>query len=429
MRARSRPDTSRSPIAISELEHLFRRTRERTLELVAPLSAEDMVVQSMEDASPAKWHLAHTTWFFEQFVLRPYHAGYRVFDERFLHLFNSYYVQAGTRHARPLRGLLTRPPVDEVIRYRSAVDEEVAALLAGLDGDEAQEIARLVEIGCHHEMQHQELLLTDLLHALSFNPLQPAYRAPAPIAVSAAAGDNDWHELAGGILAIGYDGDGFSFDNEHPRHEVLLQPYRLAGRLVTGGEWIPFIEAGGYRDPTLWLSDGFATVTAESWQAPLYWERRDGEWWTFGLRGAQLVDHDAPVTHISYYEADAFARWAGKRLPTEAEWENAARDLPIDGHFVEAGYFRPRPTAAPSGLRQLYGECWQWTQSAYAPHPGFRPAAGAIGEYNGKFMVNQWTLKGASCATPRDQARPSYRNFFYPHQRWQFTGLRLAEDL
>ncbi len=414
-----------------EVAALFEATRARSLALVEGLGAEDMVVQSMEDASPAKWHLAHTTWFFEQFVLMPFVEGYSCHDERFLHCFNSYYAQAGTRHARPLRGLLTRPTAGEVIAYRHAVDAAVSALLDDAEGARREEIDRRVELGCHHEMQHQELLLTDLLHALSFSPLHPAYRAPEPLPVEPAAEEPmGWIAFEGGLAEIGHRGGGFSFDNENPRHEVLVRPFRLASRLVTNREWQAFMGDGGYRTETLWLSDGWATVQREGWTAPLYWQERDGEAWSFSLRGLQPVDPEAPVTHVSYYEADAFARWAGRRLPDEAEWETAARATPAgpDGHYLEGGYFRPRPARRGEGLAQMLGEVWQWTRSAYGPYPGFRPPEGAIGEYNGKFMVNQWVLRGASCATPRAGARVSYRNFFHPDKRWQFSGLRLAED-
>jgi len=414
--AAARPATD-----IEALADLYRRTRARTLELVEGLSPEDMTVQSMEDASPAKWHLAHTTWFFEQFILRPLGDGYVSPDERFAYLFNSYYVQAGPRYRRDRRGLVTRPGVAEVLEYRHAVDAAMQALIAAGRAPE-----ELLVLGCHHEMQHQELLLTDLLHALSFNPLHPVYRAPAP-AASEAARPQVWRRFAGGIVEIGHAGGGFAFDCETPRHRTLLHPFRLAERPVTAGEWIAFIDDGGYRTPTLWLSDGWATVEREHWQAPLYWCREDGAWFAFGLRGAQPVDPEAAVAHVSYYEADAFARWAGKRLPTEAEWEHAAAATPIAGNFLESGRLRPA-RAAGGGPTQLWGDVWEWTASAYLPYPGFRPAAGAVGEYNGKFMANQFVLRGGSCLTPIEQMRTSYRNFFYPHQRWQMTGLRLAED-
>jgi ergothioneine biosynthesis protein EgtB len=399
---------------------LFERTRGRSRDLVRDLRPEDMVVQSMEDASPTKWHLAHTSWFFEQFVLRPNLPGYRSPDDRFAFLFNSYYVQAGPRHTRSRRGLITRPGVAEVMAFREHVD---AAMLRLLESDPPPEVIETTVLGCHHEMQHQELLVTDLLHALSFNPLLPAIRAPEPMPVASEA-LLGWTDRAGGVFEIGHGGDGFAFDCEGPRHEVLLRPYRLATRPVSNREWIAFMEDGGYRRATLWLSDGWATVEREGWDSPLYWWRQDDAWWTFTARGAQPVNLDAPVAHVSYYEADAFARWAGKRLPTEAEWEVAVADQPIAGNFMETGALRPLPSDGPA----LWGDVWEWTQSPFSPYPGFRPAEGAIGEYNGKFMVNQFVLRGGACTTPRDQMRPSYRNFFYPHQRWQMTGLRLAED-
>ena len=406
---------------------LFVDTRARTEQLASRLSPEDMVVQSMTDASPAKWHLGHTTWFFETFVLQPFERGFQRHDDRFPHIFNSYYAQAGTRHARHARGMLTRPAAAEVRAYRAAIETRVTRLLESAGESERPEIARRVELGCHHEMQHQELLLTDILHAFSCNPLEPAYLAPAPIAVGTHEGGQDWHAFDGGLVSIGTE-EGFHFDNEGPRHTALVHPFRIAGRLVTAGEWVAFIEDGGYRTEALWLSDGWATVQAQGWDAPMYWRYADGAWWTFSLRGAQLVDLAAPVHHVSYYEAEAFALWAGKRLPSEAEWEVASSGMADDGHYLDGGYFRPRPTDANDGLRQMMGEVWQWTASPYGPYPGYRAGPGALGEYNGKFMVNQIVLRGASCATPRDHTRLTYRNFFHPHLRWQFAGLRLAED-
>jgi ergothioneine biosynthesis protein EgtB len=384
---------------------LFRRVRGETERRAAPLSPEDQVVQSMPDASPTKWHRAHTTWFFEQFVLRPHLSGYEVFDERFPFLFNSYYVAAGPRHERPKRGLLTRPTCEEVAAYRAHVDAAMSRLIASADAAAARTVLPLVEIGLHHEQQHQELMLTDILHAFSQNPLTPAYdvgwAAPAP--VSSVGGTAP---LRGGIYPIGHDGEGFSFDNEAPRHEVLLQDARIGRGLVTNGEWLAFMDGGGYTESALWLSDGFAAAQAEAWRAPGHWREVEGEWRQMTLAGLEAVDPDAPVTHVSYYEADAFARWCGKQLPSEAEWEVAAREGVLDDAF---------------------GIVWQWTRSAYAPYPGYRPEPGALGEYNGKFMVNQIVLRGSSLATPDGHARASYRNFFYPHQRWQFTGVRLVE--
>jgi dimethylhistidine N-methyltransferase len=398
----------------------FREVRAATEALAAPLSAEDQNLQSMADASPVKWHRAHTTWFFETFVLSKL-AGYRPFHPAYAYLFNSYYDAVGARHARPHRGLLSRPSVDEIAAYRRHVDDAMFDLLAGgADPD----TAALVELGLNHEEQHQELLLTDLLHAFAQNPLQPAYSAfRAALCSNAAALQFD--RFDGGVIEIGHAGESFAFDNEGPRHELLLQPFALASRLVTNGEWVEFMAAGGYRDPQHWLSDGWQCSASNGWTAPLYWEERDGQWQTMTLAGLQPLDSDAPVTHISFYEADAFARWRGKRLPTEAEWEHAAGTYNSrEGNFREAGFLRP----VASDSSQMFGDAWEWTASAYAAYPGYRAPSGAVGEYNGKFMVNQMVLRGGSCVTPRGHVRASYRNFFYPHQRWQFSGLRLAED-
>ncbi len=380
----------------------YAEVRGRTEALAAPLSAEDQQVQSMPDASPTKWHRAHTTWFFETFLLLPFLPGYREFRPGYGFLFNSYYVQAGPRHARPRRGMLTRPSAAEVAAYRAHVDAAMARLLA----DPPDAVLPLVELGLQHEQQHQELLLTDILHALAQNPLLPAYdtdwQEPVP-----AAGATAWLEGPAGLVEIGHAGPGFAFDNESPRHKVFLASWRIADRLVRNAEWLEFIREGGYRDPTLWMSDGWAAREAAGWGAPLHWQEHDGAWWQFTLAGLRPLDPAAPVRHVSWYEADAFARWAGRRLPTEQEWE-AAASLP--------------------GLREATAIAWQWTESAYRPYPGFRPVAGAVGEYNGKFMVNQMVLRGGSLATPPGHARPGYRNFFPPDARWQFTGLRLAED-
>ncbi len=406
-----------------DAQALFRATRARSRELVADLAPEDMVVQSMEDASPTKWHLAHTSWFFEQFILRERVPGYASPDDRFAFLFNSYYVQAGPRHARSQRGLITRPTVAEVMAYRAHVEAAMERLLD--EGD--PEVAELATLGCHHEMQHQELLLTDLLHALSFNPLMPAIRPPEPRALS----DDqplDWINFDGGIREIGHAGPSFAYDCEGPRHEVLLRPYALASRPVTNADWIAFIEDGGYADARHWLMEGFAKAQAQGWDAPLYWWKQDDEWWSFTARGPQPVNPHAPVVHVSFYEAEAFARWAGARLPSEAEWEVAAQGSEIAGNFMDEGALRPLPGRAGAGLRQMHGDVWEWTRSSFDPYPGFRPPEGAIGEYNGKFMVNQYVLRGGSCATPQAQMRHSYRNFFHPDRRWQMSGLRLAKD-
>jgi ergothioneine biosynthesis protein EgtB len=383
--------------------HAFRNVRAETERRAAPLSAEDQTVQSMPDASPTKWHRAHTTWFFEQFLLARHLAGYRAFDESFGYLFNSYYVAAGPRHARPMRGLITRPDCQAVTAYRAHVDAAVAGLLADAKDSDLSAIVRVLEIGLHHEQQHQELILTDILHAFSANPVSPVYDPAWPARKIRC---NGFAELPGGIHSIGFTGDGYCFDNEQPVHRVFLQLARIARVPVSNKEWLEFMDDGGYTTPSLWLSDGWTNVEAQGWCAPGYWRRIDGEWFSMTLGGLRRVDPDGPVMHVSYYEADAFARWARKHLPSEAEWEVAAR----------AGL-----------IEDAFGVAWQWTRSGYLPYPGYRAAEDALGEYNGKFMINQMVLRGSSQATPMGHARASYRNFFYPHARWQFSGLRLVE--
>ena len=404
---------------------LFLRTRKRSADLVAPLCPEDTMLQSMEDASPPKWHLAHTTWFFEEFILKPRNPDFVSLNEDFAYLFNSYYVQAGPRHMRDKRGLVSRPDGQMVRDYRAHVEEGIAGLLDSGRAD-CDDIADLVELGCHHEMQHQELLVTDLLHGFSFNPLLPNYLDPVPLEVFGET-ELTFARHAGGLVGIGHTGGGFSFDCEGPGHKVWLDPFDIAERPVTNRDWIAFMEAGGYDDPRHWLMEGHAVALREGWQHPLYWWRQDDEWWTYTLRGPQPVALDAPVVHVSYYEADAFARWAGGRLPTEAEHEVAFRDQDIAGNFLDngdaLGMLRPLPG------KGVWGDVWEWTASPFTAYPGFRPPEGALGEYNGKFMVNQMVLRGGSCATPSEQMRPSYRTFFYPHQRWQMMGLRLAKDV
>jgi ergothioneine biosynthesis protein EgtB len=405
-------------------------TRSLSRWIAEPLTEEDQIVQAMEDASPTKWHLAHTTWFFEEMVLKPYDAAYRIFDERFNYCFNSYYENAGPRHPRPKRSLLTRPTNREVMAYRDHVDGALDDFLGRANGLSPEALG-LIELGIHHEQQHQELMFTDCLAAFAGNPLRPAYReAAAPDAPGDGAGaEPQWLSFAGGIFPVGHRGDGFAYDNETPRHDQLIRPFRLANRLVTNGEWLDFMADGGYVRATLWLADGWASVQKEGWEAPLYWETREREWHQFGLCGLEPVDPRRPVCHVSYYEADAFARWAGKRLPTEFEWEVAASDQPLAGNILSRKLLRPEAArGGGGGLQQMIGDVWEWTGSAYLPYPGFRPVDGAIGEYNGKFMCNQFVLKGGSCVTPEGHIRRTYRNFFYPHQRWQFAGLRLADD-
>jgi ergothioneine biosynthesis protein EgtB len=405
-------------------------TRRLSLELARPLSAEDMVVQAMEDASPTKWHLAHVTWFFETFVLAKHLPGYRLFDDTFNYCFNSYYESQGKRQPRPQRGLLTRPSSERVLGYRAHVDEALEALFRQASALEP-EVQRLIEVGINHEQQHQELLLTDILALFAANPLRPAYRARLPRAHRPESAPAGWIDFSGGVHKVGHDGAGFAWDNEAPRHDALIHAFRLADRLVTNSEWLDFMADGGYRTASLWLADGWATLNREDWQAPLYWEHRDGQWCAMSLEGLAPIDRAAPVAHVSYFEADAFARWVGKRLPTEFEWEVAAQGLAVTGNTLATRALRPLPADAPSNgrPRQMFGDAWEWTQSAYLPYPGYRPPAGALGEYNGKFMVSQQVLRGASCATPEGHSRASYRNFFYPHQRWQFVGLRLASEI
>jgi ergothioneine biosynthesis protein EgtB len=390
------------PMQAHGLERLdrFRSVRSLTEQLAAPLSAEDQTVQSMPDASPTKWHLAHTTWFFETFVLRPQVRGYRAFDPAYEYLFNSYYEAVGPRHPRPQRGMITRPGVDEVLAYRRHVSEAMIGFLCSGDGAYDD----IIELGLHHEQQHQELILMDAKHLLSLNPLRPAYRAAAT-ATLADAGPMRWIEFEGGLVETGHDGEGFAFDNERPRHRAWLDAFALAMRPVNCGEYLAFVEDDGYRRPELWLSAGWECVNQRGWEAPLYWERRDGAWMVFTLSGLQPIDPSRPVCHVSYFEAAAFAKWMGRRLPREAEWELGASAV------------------------QGAGEVWEWTQSPYVAYPGYREPAGAIGEYNGKFMANQMVLRGGCLATPRGHARPTYRNFFPPDARWMFGGIRLAEDL
>ena len=407
----------------------FAAIRHQSEALAANLSPEDQAIQSMPDVSPTKWHLAHTSWFFETFLLMPLAPGYRAFDPAFAYLFNSYYEAVGPRHPRPARGLLSRPTVDVVAAYRDHVTAAMLRLIETAGDDVWQQAAPLIELGVNHEQQHQELILMDIKHVFSMNPLLPAYQAPRPHA-AARARSPAWVEFAGGLDEIGHAGPGFAFDNEGPRHKVWLEPFRIASQPVSCGEYLDFMGDGGYRRPEFWLSDGWACVQQQGWEAPLYWRCDDGEWRIFTLSGERPVEPAEPVCHVSFYEADAFARWAGKRLPTEAEWEIAARDVALTGNLADNGHLHPCPeTSDAAGLRQMIGDVWEWTASPYIAYPRFRPASGAVGEYNGKFMSNQMVLRGGAAVTPADHIRITYRNFFPPSARWAFSGLRLAEDL
>ena len=403
----------------------FRAVRRQTAAICAPLKTEDFVIQSMEDVSPAKWHLAHTTWFFEVFVLAKFEPEYVLKDERYPYLFNSYYIQAGDRWSRPHRGLLSRPTVQDVMEYREHVDE---AMERFLDRDIPAEAVTVVDIGLHHEQQHQELMVTDIKHVFSVNPLYPAYASGEGHGASKPTPASGWTSFDGGIVDIGHAGPGFSYDNEGPRHRQFLEPFKLANRSITNGEYLAFVEDGGYEQAAHWLSMGWDRVQQGNWGRPLYWLKTDEGWKEFTLRGLQPLDPEAPLTHVSYFEADAFARWSGVRLPTEFEWEHAAKGQSIQGHFSDEMDFHPRWTGEQGPLAELFGGSWEWTSSHYSPYPGYRPVEGALGEYNGKFMANQFVLRGGSCATPENHIRPTYRNFFPSHARWQFAGIRLAQS-
>ncbi|PWU17506.1 MAG: ergothioneine biosynthesis protein EgtB [Verrucomicrobia bacterium] len=412
------------------LEH-YLTVRRFSEELCRTLEPEDYVIQTMPEMSPTKWHLAHTSWFFETFIIKPYLRDYRPLHPQYAFLFNSYYNAVGKMHARPQRGLISRPTVKDTYAYRQHVDAAMEKILETADGGLLKMLTPLIVLGLNHEQQHQELMLTDLKHMFWMNPLRPAFRTEVSAAQHPTP-SSGWRRYDEGLYSIGFEGDGFSFDNETPRHQVFLAAFSLGNQLVTNREFLAFIEDKGYRRPELWLSLGWTAVNERGWNAPLYWEQLDGTWWMMTLAGMRPVRWDEPVCHLSYFEADAYARWAGARLPTEAEWEVAANNAPIEGQFAESGRFHPSPppqSAASDCLKQMFGELWQWTQSSYAPYPGYQPQPGALGEYNGKFMCNQYVLRGASCATPHSHVRRTYRNFFPPDARWQFMGLRLAKDI
>jgi ergothioneine biosynthesis protein EgtB len=422
----------RAGIDRQALAEAFRRVRAQSEALAQPLVTEDYVVQSMPDASPTKWHLAHVSWFFETFILGPNVPNYSSLHPQYTYLFNSYYNAVGERHCRPKRGLISRPTVADTYRYRTYVDEHVLDFLETSEPDVVDRLAPLITLGLHHEQQHQELIVTDLKHGLAANPLHPAY-LERPADTPTEAPPLEWHRFNGGLGWIGHDGDGFAFDNEQPRHQQYLYPFELAGRPVTNAEYLAFMADDAYQRPELWLSMGWATVQDNAWTAPFYWERQDdGSWSVQTLAGLQPVNPSEPVCHLSYFEADAYARWAGARLPTEAEWEIASESVPtMAGNFVESRRFHPQPLDArtDTGLSRMFGDVWEWTQSSYSPYHGFKTAEGAVGEYNGKFMCNQYVLRGGSCATPSDHIRRTYRNFFPPDARWQFMGVRLARDV
>jgi len=409
------------------IHNAFNEIRADSEKICLPLAIEDYGIQTMPDVSPPKWHLAHTSWFFETFILKPFLSDFKSFDPLYEHLFNSYYEQAGTFHPRPERGLLSRPTVEEVYDYRRYINQCMLELLNEEHHQDQTEILRRTEIGVNHEQQHQELMLTDIKNIFAYNPLKPVYKEldyPPQTVVPKLS----WHEQPAGIYEIGQSEDGFAYDNEFPRHKVYLEPFRIASRLTTNKEYLEFIEAGGYQNPALWLSDGWKAIQTQNWCTPLYWENINDEWHEMTLAGLRPLDLNAPVSHVSFYEANAFANWKNKRLPTEMEWEVIANDLEIAGNFRDIDYLQPISTSDES-LTQFYGDVWEWTQSSYTPYPGYRAAEGALGEYNGKFMSNQMVLRGGSCFTPQNHIRASYRNFFYPGDRWQVSGIRLAETI
>ncbi len=414
----------------SQFNEKYAEVRKFTETLCEPLETEDFNIQSMPDVSPTRWHLAHTAWFFETFILKPGLPDYETPDQLYNYLFNSYYNAIGEQFPRPRRGVLSRPTVKQVFDYRRHVDAEILRLLDTVELPAIKDLESLFILGLQHEQQHQELMLTDIKHVFSQNPMYPVYRELDQTGEPSRPSDLQWTNFQGGKTQQGFSGGGFSFDNEIPRHDFLLQPFQLANRLVTNGEYLDFMENGGYQEASLWLSDGWFLVNQERWRAPLYWVHIDNNWYEFTLSGLIPLKLENPVTHVSYYEADAYANWCHARLPSEYEWEHAAHDVPISGNFVQNQHFHPTPSKAdPSVLDQMFGDVWEWTRSPYAPYPGFKSAEGAVGEYNGKFMSSQMVLRGGSCVSSRDHLRPSYRNFFYPHSRWQFMGIRLARDI
>ena len=422
----------RAPDRAQALVARYRQVRDLTTRLCRNLQPEDFVVQSCPDVSPTKWHLAHTTWFFETFVLKVWMQRYRTEVPQYAYLFNSYSNAAGDMHRRDLRGLISRPTVAETYHYRQSVDECLIKLLETADDTLLDDIEPVLVLGLNHEQQHQELLVTDIKHVFAQNPLYPVFEAAAAQPSRRKVAPQRFVEFEEAMVTVGHNGDAFSYDNEGPNHRAFVPAFSLSNRPITNGEYLAFIDAGGYTRPEFWLSLGWTTVQEQRWQAPLYWEKREDGWWNFTLSGFRPVDESEPVTHISYFEADAYAHWDGARVPTEFEWERAAAELPLDGNFVETQRFHPAAAldaAAPNDLSQMFGDVWEWTRSAYLPYPGYRAAPGALGEYNGKFMCNQMVLRGGSCATSRDHIRATYRNFFQPEKRWQFTGLRLARDL
>ena len=422
-------DEAESILSREYLLNRFKAVRDFSLEICKPLITEDYVIQSMPDVSPTKWHLSHTSWFFETFVLKEASGNYKSLHPQYAYLFNSYYIQAGKRFERPKRGLLSRPSVKEVFQYREYVDRNMFEFLENSDEETFRKSAPVIEIGLHHEQQHQELMLTDIKHVFSINPLHPVYTNIEDKRIGNIPPVN-WIPFEEGIYKIGHAGKSFSYDNETPHHKEFVETFSLASRLITNNEYIKFIDDGGYKKPELWLSDGAAILAAEKWNAPLYWEKVDGEWWNFKLTGFKKVNPDEPVCHISFYEADAFSRWAGARLPTETEWEIAASDQEIKGNFVENNNFHPAPVSEEKNeLKQMFGDVWEWTRSSYSPYPGYKTLPGALGEYNGKFMSGQMVLRGGSCATSVTHIRKTYRNFFPPDARWQFMGIRLAKDI